>query len=119
MKDEVNYSTSVYRQARNDVDVKRAFKGFIVENLQRKLSANERKKREEQQMAAIKIQRFFIIKIDSKFLFSFEKKEPIENIYNDVIKLNIVVHQQLKVKNKIEIIEEFFQLNELNLLNNT
>ncbi len=39
------------------MDIKRAFKGFITENLQRKFSADERKKREEQQKAAIKIQR--------------------------------------------------------------
>jgi hypothetical protein len=53
----LNYSTSIYRQAKYDVDIKRAFKGFIVQNLQRKLSADERKKREEEQKAAIKIQR--------------------------------------------------------------
>jgi len=39
------------------VDIKRVFKGFVNQNLQRKLSADERKKREEQQKAAIKIQR--------------------------------------------------------------
>ncbi|CAF4358153.1 unnamed protein product, partial [Rotaria sordida] len=55
--DEYNYSTSIYRQARSDVDIKRAFKGFVVENIQRKLSADQRKKREEEQKAAIKIQR--------------------------------------------------------------
>lgn len=32
-------------------------KGLIVENIQKKLSAEEREKREEQQKAAIKIQR--------------------------------------------------------------
>jgi hypothetical protein len=56
----LNYSASIYRLAKNDVDIKRVFKGFIVENLQRKLSADERKKREEQKKAAIKIQRYFI-----------------------------------------------------------
>ncbi|CAF1265184.1 unnamed protein product [Rotaria sordida] len=57
--DEYNYSTSIYRQARSDVDIKRAFKGFVVENIQRKLSADQRKKREEEQKAAIKIQRAY------------------------------------------------------------
>ncbi|CAF1125311.1 unnamed protein product [Rotaria sp. Silwood1] len=57
--DEYNYSTSIYRQARNDVDIKRAFKGFIVENIQKRLSADERKKREDEQRAAIKIQRAY------------------------------------------------------------
>ncbi len=56
----MNYSTSIYRQARNNVDIKRAFKGFVVQNIQRKLSADERKQREERQKAAIKIQRLFI-----------------------------------------------------------
>jgi hypothetical protein len=42
------------------VDIKRAFKGFVVQNIQRKLSADERKQREERQKAAIKIQRLFI-----------------------------------------------------------
>jgi hypothetical protein len=50
-------STSIYRQAKSDVDIKRAFKGYVVQNLQRKLSADERKKREDEQKAAIKIQR--------------------------------------------------------------
>ncbi len=59
-QDALNYSASIYRLAKNDVDIKRVFKGFIVENLQRKLSADERKKREEQKKAAIKIQRYFI-----------------------------------------------------------
>jgi hypothetical protein len=53
----LNYSTSIYRQAKNDVDIKRAFKGYVAQNIQRKLSADQRKKREEQQKAAIKIQR--------------------------------------------------------------
>ncbi len=53
----MNYSASIYRQAKNDVDIKRAFKGYVVQNLQRKLSADERKKREEEQKASIKIQR--------------------------------------------------------------
>lgn len=47
----------IYRQAKSDVDIKRVFKGFISQNLQRKLSAEQRKQREEQQKAAIKIQR--------------------------------------------------------------
>ncbi|CAF4405639.1 unnamed protein product, partial [Adineta steineri] len=57
--DDYNYSTSVYRHAKDNVDIKRTFKGFISENLPKKLSAEERKKREEQQIAAIKIQRAY------------------------------------------------------------
>jgi len=53
----LSYSTSIYRQAKSDVDIKTVFKGFVAENIKRKLSAEERKKREEQQKAAIKIQR--------------------------------------------------------------
>ncbi|CAF4062842.1 unnamed protein product [Adineta steineri] len=57
--DDYNYSTSVYRHAKDNVDIKRTFKGFISGNLPKKLSAEERKKREEQQIAAIKIQRAY------------------------------------------------------------
>ena len=39
------------------MDIKRAFKGFVVENLRRKLSAEDREKREREQRAAIRIQR--------------------------------------------------------------
>ena len=56
-KDEFNTANLVYRQAKSEVDIKRVFKGFVLQNLQRKLSAEQRKKREEQQKAAIKIQR--------------------------------------------------------------
>ncbi|CAF1265204.1 unnamed protein product [Adineta ricciae] len=57
--DELNYSTSVYRKAKNDVNIKRVFKGYVKENLYRRLSADERRKREEEQQAAVKIQRAY------------------------------------------------------------
>lgn len=54
----MNTANSIYRQAKSDVDIKRVFKGFVSQNFQRKLSAEQRQKREEQQKAAIKIQRY-------------------------------------------------------------
>lgn len=56
----MNHSLTIYRQARTDVDIKKTFKGFVIENYRKKLSAEERFRREEQQKAAIRIQRFNI-----------------------------------------------------------
>lgn len=53
------------------MDIKRAFKGYVAQNIQRKLSAEQRKKREEQQKAAIKIQRYeSLLNIHRHFSFS-------------------------------------------------
>ncbi|CAF3281523.1 unnamed protein product [Rotaria socialis] len=72
--DEYNYSTSIYHQARQDTDIQRAFKGFVVENIQKKLSPDERMKREEQQKAAITIQRAYREHLERRI--KIEKRRP-------------------------------------------
>ena len=57
LQDDAHHSAAIYRQARNEVDIPRAFKGFVVQNLRRKLSAEDRERREREQRAAIRIQR--------------------------------------------------------------
>ncbi|CAF1178905.1 unnamed protein product, partial [Didymodactylos carnosus] len=57
--DEAQHAASIYYQARKDTDIKRVFKGFVEQNYSKRLSAEERKRREQEQMAAIKIQRAY------------------------------------------------------------
>ncbi|UJR29408.1 hypothetical protein I4U23_010620 [Adineta vaga] len=116
--DEFNYSTSVYRHAKNDVDIKRVFKGYVKQNLHRKLSADERKKREEQQQAAVKIQRAFREhlqrrdEIENRRPLSSEKRQR-EKIHRQVLSAKRAQYVEQKLTEQTRIDKANKQLKQL------